>query len=77
MGTSVLPYYFILKDKVSSQAEPKLMASVSSLPPQDESINPNSHKEVLHVPNQKEVARAQLHHITILFSLHCLDVMNL
>lgn len=68
MGTSVLPYYFILKDKASSQAEPKLMASDSSLPPQDESIKPKSSKDVLHDPNQKEkVTRARLHHITISF----------
>lgn len=77
MCTSVLLYYFILKDKASSQAEPKLMASVSSLPPQDESIKPKSRKEVLHDP---KVTRARLHHITISFFIAlswCHEFVNL
>ncbi|XP_016103055.1 PHD and RING finger domain-containing protein 1 isoform X2 [Sinocyclocheilus grahami] len=49
------------QDKASSQAEPKCMASVSSLPPQDESIKPKSHKEVLHDPNQTEKYMMKLH----------------
>ncbi|XP_042571656.1 PHD and RING finger domain-containing protein 1-like isoform X2 [Cyprinus carpio] len=43
-----------------NQAEPKLMASVSSLPPQDES-KPKSRKEVLQDPNQKDMYMKKLH----------------
>uniref|UniRef100_A0A673N1S5 PHD and RING finger domain-containing protein 1-like n=1 Tax=Sinocyclocheilus rhinocerous TaxID=307959 RepID=A0A673N1S5_9TELE len=49
------------QDKALSQAEPKLMASVSSLSPQDESSKPKSHKEVLQDPNQKDKYIKKLH----------------
>ncbi|XP_026058884.1 PHD and RING finger domain-containing protein 1 isoform X1 [Carassius auratus] len=49
------------QDKASSQAEPKLMASASSLPSQDESIKPKSRKEVIHDPNQTEKYMKKLH----------------
>ncbi|XP_043083476.1 PHD and RING finger domain-containing protein 1 isoform X2 [Puntigrus tetrazona] len=49
------------QDKSSSHAEPKLMSSASSLPPQDESIKPKSRKEGLHEPNQKEKYMKKLH----------------
>ncbi|XP_067291782.1 PHD and RING finger domain-containing protein 1 isoform X2 [Pseudorasbora parva] len=49
------------QDKASSKADTKLTATVSSLPPQDESSKPKSRKEVLQDPNQKEQYMKKLH----------------
>ncbi|XP_051740101.1 PHD and RING finger domain-containing protein 1 isoform X2 [Ctenopharyngodon idella] len=49
------------QDKASSKADTKLTATVSSLPPQDESSKPKSHKEALQDPNQKDKYMKKLH----------------
>lgn len=62
-STTIIPYYFTLKDKAFFQAEPK-----TNLPPQDESSKPKSCKESLHDSNQKEkVTKARLRHTSINF----------
>lgn len=80
--TIIIPWiYFILKDKASSKADRKLTATVSSLPPQEESSKPKSHKEGDPDPKEK-VNKASLHNfITSMTHLTrlpwCLEFLNI
>ncbi|XP_048013912.1 PHD and RING finger domain-containing protein 1 isoform X2 [Megalobrama amblycephala] len=49
------------QDKALSKADTKLTATVSSLPPQDESSKPKSRKEAIQDPNQKDKYMKKLH----------------